>query len=67
MVWPARRYLKLALHITYKLEFDPFDAWNVAQVLGHQPKIIATVRSVPDCAASFVRIAKPEDLDDFLF
>ena len=38
----------------------------MAQVLGHQPKIIATVRSVPDCAASFVRIAKPEDLDEFM-
>lgn len=38
----------------------------MAQVLGHQPKIIATVRSVHDCAASFVRIAKPENLDEFM-
>lgn len=37
------------------------------QVLGRTPKIIATVRSVPDCAASFVRIAKPENLDDFIY
>ena len=36
------------------------------QVLGRPPKVIATVRSVPDCMASFVRIAKPEDLDDFM-
>ena len=37
------------------------------QVLNRKPKIIATVRSVPDCAASFVRIAKPEDMDEFLY
>ena len=38
----------------------------MGQVLGHKPKIIATVRSVPDCMASFVRVAKPENLDEFL-
>lgn len=38
----------------------------MAQVLQHAPKIIATVRSVPDCAASFIRVAKPTDLDDFM-
>ncbi len=38
----------------------------MAQVLGHKPRIIATVRSVPDCMASFVRVAKPENLDDFI-
>ena len=38
----------------------------MGQVLGHKPKIIATVRSIPDCMASFVRVAKPTDLDDFL-
>lgn len=38
----------------------------MTQVLGHKPKIIATVRSVPDCMASFVRVAKPEDLDAFM-
>lgn len=37
------------------------------QVLGRQPKIIATVRPVPDCMASFVRVAKPLDLDDFIY
>ena len=31
----------------------------MTQVLDRQPKIIATVRSIPDCAASFVRIEKP--------
>lgn len=39
----------------------------MSQVLGRQPKIIATVRSVPDCAASFVRIEKPVDLDQFIY
>ena len=38
----------------------------MTQVLNHKPKIIATVRSVPDCAASFVRIEKPENLDEFM-
>ena len=35
-------------------------------LLGRKPKIIATVRNVEDCAASFVRIAKPNDLEQFL-
>ncbi len=39
---------------------------SMAQVLGCQPKIIATVRSVPDCAASFVRVAKPDNLTAFI-
>ena len=38
----------------------------MTQVLNHKPKIIATVRSVPDCAASFVRIEKPENIDEFM-
>lgn len=39
----------------------------LSQVLDAPPKIIATVRSVPDCAASFVRVAKPDNLDDFVY
>ena len=39
---------------------------SMEKVLGRKPKIIATVRSVPDCMASFVRVAKPEDLDEFM-
>lgn len=39
---------------------------TMAAVLGRPPKIIATVRSPAACAASFVRIAKPEDVEDFL-
>lgn len=35
-------------------------------VLGYKPKIIATVRNVEDCVASMVRVAKPEDLTEFL-
>jgi len=39
----------------------------MTQVLGHPPKIIATVRPVTDCMASFVRVAKPDDLDEFMY
>ena len=39
----------------------------MSQVIGHPCKVIATVRPVPDCMASFVRVAKPEDLDDFMY
>lgn len=39
---------------------------TMAQILGQKPKIVATVRKVQDCAASFVRVAKPVDLDRFL-
>ena len=39
---------------------------TMAKVLGEPPKIVATVRNVPDCAASFVRVAKPDDLKGFL-
>lgn len=52
---------------------DKSRGWPIPQilqamsvVLGRAPKIIATVRSIPDCAASFVRIAKPQDLDEFM-
>lgn len=38
----------------------------MAQVLGRKMKIIATVRSIPDCMASFVRVAKPDNLDEFI-
>lgn len=39
---------------------------TMAEVLGHAPKIIATVRDPADCAASFVRVAKPADIKSFL-
>ena len=39
----------------------------MSQVIGHPCKVIATVRPVPDCMASFIRVAKPEDLDDFMY
>ena len=35
-------------------------------VLGYKPKIIATVRNVEDCVASMVRVAKPDNLTEFL-
>ena len=39
---------------------------TMTKVLGHKPKIIATVRNIPDCVASFVRLTKPEDKYQFL-
>jgi hypothetical protein len=52
---------------------DKSRGWPIAQIMGamtqvlnRPPRIIATVRSVPDCAASFIRIAKPTDLDEFM-
>jgi hypothetical protein len=45
----------------------PTIMYAMTQVLGHKPKIIATVRPVPDCMASFVRVAKPADLDEFMY
>lgn len=39
---------------------------TMAKVLGHKPKIIATVRNIPDCVASMVRVAKPDNLAEFL-
>lgn len=43
---------------------------SMGMVLKRTPKIIATVRSIPDCMASFVRVAKPktiEELDEFMY
>lgn len=45
---------------------EPQTMQVAAEVFGQKPKIIATVRDIPDCAASFVRVAKPNDVDDFL-
>jgi hypothetical protein len=39
---------------------------TMGRVLGEPPKIIATVRDVVDCAASFVRVAKPDNVREFL-
>jgi len=39
---------------------------TMEKVLGRSPKIIATVRNPADCAASFIRIAKPNDNVMFL-
>tara|TARA_R110000772_G_scaffold139030_1_gene248120 strand:- start:548 stop:2377 length:1830 start_codon:yes stop_codon:yes gene_type:complete len=39
---------------------------TMSKVIGNKPKIIATVRSVPDCMASFTRVAKPDNLDEFM-
>ena len=39
---------------------------TMTKVLGQKPKIIATVRNVPDCIASFVRVVKPDNVQKFL-
>lgn len=39
---------------------------TMSHVLGTRPKIVATVRSPYDCAASFVRVAKPNNALEFL-
>ena len=38
----------------------------LSDLLGRRPKIVVTVRNVEDCAASFVRVAKPNNVEDFL-
>lgn len=60
-------------HIDRAVIIDKSRGWPMPQimstmekVLGRKPKIIATVRNVPDCAASFVRVAKPKDVQAFL-
>lgn len=60
-------------HVEKPVIIDKARNWAEATTLGvlkellpYKPKIIATVRNVEDCAASFVRIAKPNDLDHFL-
>lgn len=60
-------------NITKPIVIDKSRIWpnptimkTMTKVLGAKPKIIATVRNVPDCAASFVRVAKPKDVQEFL-
>lgn len=59
-------------HITKPIIIDKGRTWphprvmkNMEKILGKPMKIIATVRNVPDCVASFCRIVKPENLQDF--
>lgn len=60
-------------HIDKPVILDKARGWasdvnlrTMYMVLGHKPKIIATVRNIPDCAASFVRVAKPKNENEFL-
>lgn len=39
---------------------------TMSRLLGDKMKIIATVRSIPECAASFLRVVKPKDKENFL-
>lgn len=71
------RLLRSVIEAKYEhakpIVLDKSRGWPAPQImatleaaLGRKPRIVATVRSVPDCAASFVRVAKPEDKDAFL-
>ncbi len=60
-------------HINKPIILDKARSWassvnipTMASVLGHKPKIIATVRNIPDCVASMVRVAKPANIDEFI-
>lgn len=60
-------------HIEKEVVLDKSRGWpepkimeTMAKVLERPIKIVATVRDVADCAASFVRVAKPKDVADFL-
>jgi hypothetical protein len=73
-----KRILKSIIHANYSeiesnIIIDKNRAWSDAtsiesltEILGCKPKLIATVRNVADCAASFVRICKPEDQSQYL-
>ena len=59
-------------HVTKPIILDKGRTWpiprvmkNMEKILGRKMKIVATVRNVPDCIASFVKIAKPENLQSF--
>ena len=72
------RLLRGIIHSKYgdvdsKIVMDKNRSWpnpniikTMTSVLGEKPKIVATVRDVKDCAASFVRIVKPTDVNSFL-
>lgn len=45
---------------------DPEIMRTMSRLLGENMKIIATVRSVPDCASSFLRVVKPNNKENFL-
>jgi hypothetical protein len=59
--------------IEKEIIFDKSRGWpapeiisTMEKVLGHPVKIVATVRNVDSCAASFVKITNPENIDSFL-
>lgn len=56
---------------TKQMVFDKGRGWAAPQIIKTMTKvlddvkIVATVRPIADCLASFVKIAKPEDIRDF--
>jgi hypothetical protein len=45
---------------------NPASILLMEQLLLRKPKIVVTVREIEDCAASFVRTERPNDLENFL-
>jgi len=61
------------VHVDKPIILDKARGWasstnipSMAKILGRKPKIIATVRNIPDCVASMVRVARPNNLGEFL-
>jgi len=46
---------------------EPVIMRTMSKVLKEPVKIIATVRNVPDCMASFIRVAQPENIEDYVY
>lgn len=80
---PERKELQHVMRTVINARYEPLNksviidksrGWPIPQIMdamsmvNQSPvKIVATVRDVADCAASFVRIAKPENLDQFIY
>lgn len=79
---PQREQLQHVMRAVIKARYegqkpviiDKSRGWPIPQIMDAMSlvnqapiKIIATVRDIADCAASFVRIAKPENLDEFIY
>lgn len=79
---PERKELQHVMRAVIKARYegqkpviiDKSRGWPIPQIMdamslvNQEPiKIIATVRDIADCAASFVRIAKPENMDEFIY
>jgi len=79
---PKREQLQHVMRAVIKARYegqkpviiDKSRGWPIPQIMdamslvNQEPiKIIATVRDITDCAASFVRVANPRNLDEFIY